>query len=136
MDLQTQFDITHRLLSNNAAKPYVADVLAAVSDPVQFDFIGEPADWNKTANILSLYELRYQIAKDVRYIEKIEDWERLLTSLRQTKTANVRICSITSAHRSFLLFSDFSDSELLGILNSDKGFVADQAEEENDENSV
>jgi hypothetical protein len=122
MDLQSQFNITHNLLLQSASVPFVTETIDVLLDRIWFDPGEQPADWNRTDTILSLYELRYKIAKG-NPNEKMDDWEILLGGLRKTKSAHVRISSIVSAHKSFLIFSDFDGKELIGILAGETGFV-------------
>ncbi len=114
------------LLNENRTKPLVADCLERISRAGEVRYqAGAPVSLHQ---IVDIYSVRARINSELNN-GAVEGFEHLLPALKAAPVSSVRLHSLEFVSQWYVIFTDESVSDMLGILKSPKQKAAwfDQA---------
>ena len=115
MTLQNQFDFTINLLKANETKyPIIKTLLENYQrEELAFSSFDNPSPGTSKDILLKIYEHRSNYGGD-----HVIGYDTLMPIFRKTEHAHICISDFTTLRGSYIVFSDFSRSDILGVLFS------------------
>lgn len=121
MTVQNYFDITIDLLKTQGDAFHPAKTLLDIFDKTEltFFYFEEPSPGTEKGQLLDTYETRADFEKSFRKNHPhVVGYDTLLPNFRRTMHLHICISTVTTDFGTFIIFSDFGRTDLLGILFS------------------
>lgn len=119
MTLQIEFDKTINLLHKNRSSFNVEKLLDIYkTSELTFHCFEGPGLGNEKKHLLDIYEMRAKFETERKNNPHVFGYETMLGNFRKTKHEHICISSFTTEVGSFIAFSDFGKTDLIGVLFS------------------
>jgi hypothetical protein len=120
MTVQNYFDETIQLLKRNESSSSLAEPLLNIynSTELTFFYFEQASEGTKKEHLLDVYETRYSFESLRKDNPHVIGYETLLPRFRSTTHQHICISNFSTTIGTFIVFSDFHRTELIGILLS------------------
>jgi hypothetical protein len=117
--LQAEFDKVLNLLKGNKTRFSIEELIdACINSEVTLDYMKEISVGTEKKHLLDIYEIRAKMESELNANQKVIGYDTLLPELQKTKHDHICISVLTTNVGSYIIFSDFDKTDLIGILLS------------------
>jgi hypothetical protein len=120
MTVENYFDQTIELIKRNETSSALAAPLLNIYNNTELTFshFDQASDGTKKEHLLDIYETRYGFENLRQDSPHLVGYDSLLPGFRSTTYKHICISNFATSLGTFIVFSDFNRTELIGILLS------------------